>query len=281
MAGYKHITYEIKDGIGWVTLNRPEQQNAMNDEMILDLERMLPLAEMDLDVKVLIFKGAGKSFCSGQDLSGVGTDEVLPPSSKKKPSNKVLMEAARRRNRRWEYIFNIPKPTIAQVQGNCFGTGMYLALACDITIASEDALFADQSLSMGILPEFPLLTWLAGVKRADSMFLLGRKVNAKEAERFGLINRVVPKDKLDSEVLKFAKELCLLHSDALALAKDSINGTMEVRGVGSAWRFTTDMSVMMQQRKRERGEFDFEKTRDSQGLEAALKIRDEILKESL
>jgi enoyl-CoA hydratase len=281
MAGYKYITYEIKDGIGWVTLNRPDKQNAINDEMILDLERMLEVAEEDLDVKVLIFKGAGKSFCSGQDLSGVGTDEVLPPSAKRKLPNKALMEAARRRNRRIEYIFNIAKPTIAQVHGDCLGMGMYLALVCDLTVASEDAVFGDQSLSMGILPEFPLLTWLAGVKRANSMFLFGRKLNAKEAERFGLINRVVPKGKIDAEVLNLAKELCLLHSDALALAKDSINGTMEVRGVGPAWRFTTDMSILMQQRKKERGEFDFEKVRDSQGLEAALKSRDEIFKESL
>ncbi len=281
MAGYKHIIYEIKDNIGWVTLNRPEKLNAINDEMLLELDKMFVLAEQDLDVKVLIIKGAGRAFSSGQDLSGVGTSEVLPPSPKRRLTNKVQLEAARRRNRRWEYIFNLAKPTIAQVHGPCLGAGMYLALACDLTIASEDAVFGDPSLRMGMLPEFPLLTWLTGVKRASTMMLLGKQLPAKEAERYNLVNRVVPKDKLAAEVLKLGKELCLLHSDALGLAKDSINGTMEVRGVGSAWRFTTDMSLLMQQRKRERGEFNFDEVRDKSGLKAALKSRDESISKSL
>jgi enoyl-CoA hydratase len=281
MAGYKHIIYEIKDNIGWVTLNRPEKLNAINDEMLFELDRMFVLAEQDLDVKVLVIKGSGRAFSSGQDLSGVGTDEILPPSPRRRLTNKVLLEAARRRNRRWEYIFNLAKPTIAQVHGHCLGAGMYLALACDLTIASEDAVFGDPSLRMGILPEFPLLTWLAGVKRTSAMLLLGKQVTAKEAQEYGLINKAVPRDKLEAEVLRLGREICLLHSDALALAKDSINGVMEARGVGSAWRFTTDMALLMQRRKRERGELDFEGVRDRLGLKSALQSRDESFKGSL
>ena len=279
MGNYKSIIYEIKDNIGWVTLNRPEKLNAINDEMLRELDDMFVLAEQDLDVKVLVIKGAGRAFSSGQDLSGVGTDEVLPPSPHSKLSSKAVLEAARRRSRRWEYIFNVCKPTIAQVHGHCLGAGMYLALSCDLTIASEDALFGDPSLRMGILPDFPLLSWLVGVKRASAMLLSGKPLTAKEAERCGLINKAVRNDQLDAEVSRLVKGLSLLHSDALAVAKDSLNVAMEARGVGAAWRYTSDMELLMQRRTIQSGDFDFEKMRDKLGLKSALQARDNPFKD--
>ncbi|OGO03352.1 MAG: hypothetical protein A2Y91_00335 [Chloroflexi bacterium RBG_13_54_8] len=274
MANYKNIIYEIKDNIGWVTLNRPDKLNAINDDMLRELDNMFELAEQDLDVKVLVIKGAGKAFSVGQDLSGVGTDEILPPSPRRKLSSKTSLEAARRRNRRWEYIFNLCKPTIAQVHGNCLGAGLYLALACDLTIASDDAVFGDPSLRMGILPEFPLLAWLVGVKRTSAMLLCGKQFTAREAEESGMINLAVPKGKLQAEVTNLAKGISLLHSDALAVAKDSINAAMEARGVGPAWELTSDVSLLMQQRTRRPGEFNFENARDKLGLKAAVEARD-------
>ena len=271
---YKYIKYEIKDNIGWVTLNRPDKLNAINDDMLFELDNMFELAEQDLDVKVLVIKGAGKAFSAGQDLSGVNTNEVLPPSSKRKLSSKASLEAARRRSRRWEYIFNLCKPTIAQVHGHCLGAGLYLAMACDITIASDDAIFGDPSLRMGILPEFPLLAWLLGVKHTSAMLLCGKQFTAQEAELYGMVTKTVPKSKLEAEVNNLAKGISLLHSDALAVAKDSINATMEARGVGSAWKYTTDVSLLMQQRTHRPGEFNFEKIRDESGLKAAIEARD-------
>jgi enoyl-CoA hydratase len=271
---YKYIKYEIVDNIGWVTLNRPEKMNAINDDMLLELDHMFGLAEQDLDVKVVVIKGAGKCFSAGQDLSGVNTNEVLPPGSKRKASSKASLEAARRRSRRLEYFFNICKPTIAQVHGHCLGAGLYLAMVCDITIASDDAIFGDPSLRMGILPEFPLLAWLMGVKPTSAMLLCGKQFTAQEAELHGMVNKTVPKSKLQAEVTNLAKGISLLHSDALAIAKDSINGTMEARGVGPAWKYTTDATLLMQQRTRKPGEFNFEKVRDEAGLKAAIEARD-------
>jgi len=278
MPDYKNIIYEIKDNIGWVTLNRPEKLNAINDEMLRELDEMFVLAEQDLDVKVLVIKGAGRAFSSGQDLSGVGTDEVLPPSPLNKLPSKAVLEAARRRCRRWEYIFNVCKPTIAQVHGQCLGAGMYLALSCDMTIASEDAIFGDPSIRMGILPIFPLLSWLVGVKRADAMLLSGKSVIAKEAERWGLANKVVRNEQLDAEVTRLAKGLSLMHSDALAITKESLHAAMEARGVGPAWRYTSDMELLMQRRTVKSDDFDFEKTRDKLGLKKAIQARDNPFK---
>jgi enoyl-CoA hydratase/carnithine racemase len=274
MPNYKNIIYEIKDNIGWVTLNRPEKLNAINDDMLFELDDMFELAEQDLDVKVLVIKGAGKAFSVGQDLSGAGTDEVLPPSPRRRLSAKSSLEAARRRNRRWEYIFNLCKPTIAQVHGQCLGAGLYLALACDLTVASDDAIFGDPSLRMGIVPEFPLLAWLVGVKRTSAMVLCGKQFSAREAEESGMINKAVPKVKLRGEVTNLAKGISLLHSDGLAAAKDSINSAMEARGVGPAWTFTSDVALLMQQRSRRPGEFNFEKVRDELGVKAAIEARD-------
>ena len=251
------IIYEKKEGIGWITLNRPEELNAMNDAMLAGLDEAFAAAEPDLEVKVVVVKGAGQAFSVGQDLSG-------------------RMEAERRRNRRWEYIFNLAKPTIAQVHGHCLGTGCYLAMVCDITIASDDALFGDPLLRMGLLPHMPLWTWLIGIKKTKELLYTGRSMDASEAEQFGLINKAVPRDELEDEVTRLAKGISLLPGDGLAPAKDAINSVMEARGLGEAWRFTNNMQLVMQQRTMEPGEFNFFKVRDKKGLKAALKERDAL-----
>jgi enoyl-CoA hydratase/carnithine racemase len=274
MRDYKSIIYEIKDNMGWVTLNRPEKLNAINDEMLRELDDMFVLSEQDLDVKVLVIKGTGRAFSTGQDLSGVDTEEILPPSPLNELPSKAVLEAARRRCRRWEYIFNLAKPTIAQVHGHCLGAGMYLALSCDLTVASEDAVFGDPSIRMGILPIFPLLSWLVGVKRANAMLLSGKQVTAKEAERWGLINKAVNNNQLDSEVRRLAKGISLSHSDALAVAKESLHAAMEARGVGPAWRYTSDMELLMQRRTVQSDDFDFVRARDKLGLKKAIQARD-------
>lgn len=266
------IIYEKNKGIGWITLNRPEELNAMNDAMLAGLDEAFAAAEPDLEVKVVVVKGAGRAFSVGQDLSGVGTFEVLSEPGEKL-TIKRRMEAERRRNRRWEYIFNLAKPTIAQVHGHCLGTGCYLAMVCDITIASDDALFGDPLLRMGLLPHMPLWTWLIGIKKTKEMLYTGRYMDAKEAEQFGLINKTVPRDELEDEVMRLAKGISLLPGDGLAPAKDAINSVMEARGLGAAWRFTNDMQLVMQQRTMEPGEFNFFKVRDKKGLKVAIEER--------
>ncbi len=271
--GYKNIIYEKKDGVGYITLNRPDKLNAVNDALLEELDAAFAAAEPDLEVKIVVVKGAGRAFSVGQDLSGVETSEVLP-DPRKPVSRKKQLEAERRRNRRWEYIFNLAKPTIAQVHGYCLGFGCNLAMVCDITIASEDALFGDPSIRMGLLSDMPLWIWLIGIKKTRELLYSGRYITAAEAEQFGLINKAVPKDKLESEVFRLAKGISLLPGDGLANCKDGINSVMEARGLGEAWRFTNEMQLVMQQHSREPGEFDFFDVRDEKGLKAAIEERD-------
>ena len=271
--GYKNIIYEKKDGVGYITLNRPDKLNAINDVLLEELDAAFAAAEPDLEVKVVVVKGAGQAFSVGQDLSGVETSEVLP-DPRKPVSRKKQLEAERRRNRRWEYIFNLAKPTIAQVHGYCLGFGCNLAMVCDITIASEDALFGDPSIRMGLLSDMPLWIWLIGIKKTRELLYSGRYITAAEAEQFGLINKAVPKDKLEDEVFKLAKGISLLPGDGLANCKDGINSVMEARGLGEAWRFTNEMQLVMQQHSREPGDFDFFEVREKKGLKAAIEERD-------
>jgi enoyl-CoA hydratase/carnithine racemase len=277
--GYKNIIYEKKDGIGYITLNRPEKLNAINDAMLEELDAAFAAAEPDLEVKVVVVKGAGRAFSAGQDLSGVETSEVLL-DPRKPVSRKKQLEAGRRRNRRWEYIFNLAKPTIAQVHGYCLGFGCNLAMVCDITLASEDALFGDPSIRMGFLSDMPLWIWLVGMKKTREFLYSGRNITAAEAEQCGLINKAVPKDKLEEEVFKLAKGISLLPGDGLANCKDGINSVMEARGLGEAWRFTNEMHLVMQQHNREPGEFDFFGVREKKGLKAAIEERDAPFKGS-
>lgn len=274
MTGYKNIIYEKRDGICWITLNRPDKLNAMNDAMLEELDAAFATAEPDLEVKVVVIKGAGQAFSVGQDLSGIGTSETLPSESGKDVSTKSRLEAERRRNRRWEYIFNLAKPTIAQVQGYCLGYGCHLAMVCDMTVAAEDALFGDASMRMGLLPDMPLWTWLIGLKKTKELLYSGRYMDAKEAEQFGLINKVVSKDKLEEEVTRLAKGISILPGDGLAVSKDAINSAMEARGLGAAWRFTNNMQLIMQQRAIDHAEFNFFEVRDKKGLETAISERD-------
>jgi enoyl-CoA hydratase len=274
MTGYKNIIYEKRDGICWITLNRPDKLNAMNDAMLEELDAAFATAEPDLEVKVVVIKGAGQAFSVGQDLSGIGTLETLPSESGKDVSTKSRLEAERRRNRRWEYIFNLAKPTIAQVQGYCLGYGCHLAMVCDMTVAAEDALFGDASMRMGLLPDMPLWTWLIGLKKTKELLYSGRYMDAKEAEQFGLINKVVSKDKLEEEVTRLAKGISILPGDGLAVSKDAINSAMEARGLGAAWRFTNNMQLIMQQRAIDHAEFNFFEVRDKKGLETAISERD-------
>lgn len=275
---YKNIIYEKKDGIGYITLNRPGKLNAINDAMLEDLDAAFAAAEPDLEVKVVVVRGAGRAFSVGQDLSGVETSEVLLEPGKP-VSRKKQLEAERRRNRRWEYIFNLAKPTIAQVHGYCLGYGCHLAMVCDMTIASEDALFGDSSIRMGLLSSMPLWIWLSGIKKTKEFLYSGRYITAAEAEQFGLINKAVPKGKLEEEVSRLAKGISLLPGDGLATCKDGINSVMEARGLGEAWRFTNEMQLIMQQQSTESGEFDFFEVRDKKGLKAAIEERDAPFKD--
>jgi len=286
---YKHLVYEKgKDAILRLTLNDPATLNALSwkdkDALLWELFDAVKRAGDDDYIKVIIIKGAGNAFSSGHNLKEVGV--VYGFSTKKgkeqiKPSQRVRLGFDRKVWwDGWPTIFYSEKPTIAQVHGYCLGAGCYLAVFCDITVASEDAIFGfpEQRLG-GAIAFWQHLVFLAGYKHAAELIFTGNRIPATEALRIGLVNRVVPKEKLDEIAEKIAKEIALIPKDALAIAKSFQHLSYDSMGFTQAFSQGYFGHSFMTNQKYEKGEFIFFKERRNKGARAAFHERDERFKE--
>jgi enoyl-CoA hydratase len=215
MNGFKTLIYEKRDGIAYVTLNRPQVLNIYNIQMRDDLYEVLRAIKGDFEVKVAIFKGAGgKAFCAGADLS----EFLTAPSP-------IVARQVRFERDVWGLFLNVPQPLIAALHGFVLGSGIEIALCCDIRIASEDARFGLPEVGLGIIPAAggtQTLPRIVGKARALEMLLTNRWVGSEEAFRFGLVNRVVPKEKLYQTAEEMAKKIASYHPDAVWKAKQAI-----------------------------------------------------------
>lgn len=284
---YGTVVYEKSDNVARITLNRPEKLNAINDALFGDLETALEEASRDWDVRVVIIKGAGRAFSVGQDLSGVGTAEVVPPDPRTRPYLRDLWWSEQRRRRRWEAIYGHAKMLLAQVHGYCLGAGCDLAMMCHSSIAAEDAIFGDPSVRMGYASANPLWTWRVGIRKARELLLTGKYIDGKEAYRIGLVTMVVPRDQLEEEVERTAQLLCrhqgIAGRDGVSIGFMELHGgspfrriTMDLAGLAAAWGFTSNIFALsaIQRRGFRPDEFNFYEARDRMGLKGALRERD-------
>jgi enoyl-CoA hydratase/carnithine racemase len=210
----KTVLYERWDGIGWVTLNRPRVLNAVNLQMRDELWSLLDALELDTDVGVVVFRGAGSAFSSGADISEFGT----APS---------YVEARRARLERdvWGRLLHFPKPTLACIHGYALGAGCELALLCDLRIASDDARLGLPETSLAYIPTAggsQTLPRTVGVGRALDMILTGEQVDAATALDYGLVQWVAPADQLESRTEALARRLVAQPQAALRLAKRAL-----------------------------------------------------------
>jgi len=215
MSGFKTLIYEKRDNIAYVPLNRPRALNVYNIQMRDDLFQVLRAIKDDGEVRVGIFKGAGeKAFCAGADLS----EFLTAPSP-------IIARQVRFRRDVWDLFLNIPQPLIAAVHGFVLGSGIEIALCCDIRIASEDARFGLPEVGLGIIPAAGATQTLPrtiGRGRALEMLLTNRWLNGEEAFQFGLVNRVVPKDKLLQTAEEMAKKIASCNPMAVRNAKQAV-----------------------------------------------------------
>lgn len=285
---YENILLEIEGKIATITLNRPEKLNAINDAMLREFEAALDEVRRDLDSLVLIIKGAGRAFSVGQDLSGVGTDAVMPPHPRCKAYLSDMFISSMHSNFRWQSIFEFHKCSIAQVHGYCFAAGLDLAMSCRAIIATEDAVFGDPSIRMGISSPNPLWTYRVGLKKTKELLLTGKYIDGKEAEKIGLIMKAVPADKLEDEVNlaaeTFAKSAGIGGFDQEVLVWATTMANLDLGGLAAARRLAANVHVLsaIQRPGRsiiDRGEFDFYDVREKKGLKAAIKERDAPFKE--
>lgn len=221
---YETITSETADHICTITLNRPDVYNAMNNQLTTELADALKNADRDPDVRVIIITGAGKAFCSGQDLGDLKEKYVpgyVPHLGEdlKKRYNPIVKR-----------ICTSDKPVIAAVNGVAAGAGCSLALACDMRIASEHATFIEVFINVGLVPDSAstyTLPRLVGMGRAMEMCMTGSKIAAKDAEAYGLVNRVVSHEQLMEEAHTLARKLARLPGRGLALTKHLLRQSFE------------------------------------------------------
>lgn len=285
---YENVLLEIKGKIATITLNRPEKLNAINDAMLREFEAALDDVRRDPDSLVLIIKGAGRAFSVGQDLSGVGTDEVMPPDPRRKAYLSDMFVTAMHNNFRWQSIFDFHKHSIAQVHGYCLAAGLDLAMSCRAIIATEDAVFGDPSIRMGISSPNPLWTYRVGLKKTKELLLTGKYIDGKEAEKIGMIMKAVPANRLQDEVNlateTFAKSTGIGGFDQEALIWYSNMANLDLGGLAAARRLASNVHVLsaIQRPGRsiiDRGEFNFYDIREERGLKAAIEARDAPFRE--
>ena len=214
--GFNTIVCEKKAGFALVTLNRPKSLNALCEELIVELGQAFSEIEKDVECAAVIITGSEKSFAAGADIKEIA--QIDSPA--------VAYQFVARIREVFDKIENCSKPVIAAVSGFAFGGGCELALACDFRIAAENALFGLPEIKLGLIPGgggTQRLPRLVGVGRAKELLFLGDRINAQEAWRIGLVNRVVPVESLMSECEKIAATLAKLPAVAMKMNKLAVN----------------------------------------------------------
>jgi trans-feruloyl-CoA hydratase/vanillin synthase len=215
---YKNVKVEIRDGIAWVILNRPEKRNAMSPKLHFEMDDALEQLEFDDDAKVIVITGAGGNFSAGQDLKEFFRELDTNPSARRK--------AAQAANRwRWERLYNYDKPTIAMIHGYCVGGAFMQLLATDFAVAAEDATFSLSEVNWGILPGALVAKVVADAvlpRHALYYACLGEPFDGKEAARIGMVNFAVPLAKLEQATTELAHKLMKKSPNTLRATKQAV-----------------------------------------------------------
>jgi enoyl-CoA hydratase len=234
------VLYDVKGAIAWIRLNRPRYRNAQNGQMLYALDDAFEQAAADDTVKVVVLGAEGEHFSAGHDIGTPARDSHRAAQQRRTlwydHSNKPAAELTYAREqevflglcRRWR---ELPKPTIAMVQGACIAGGLMLAWVCDLIVAAEDAFFQDPVVRMGL----PGVEYFAHAHElppriAKEFLLLGERMSAQRAHSFGMVNRVVPAGQLEGAVQEMAETLAQQPRLALALAKQAVNNAEDLAG---------------------------------------------------
>ena len=216
---FETLIFDKEDGIRIITLNRPERLNAISMQLIRDLEKVLAEIDEDGEARAVILTGAGRGFCAGAD--------VKEPDADKLPTG---------RNTFFSKLEDVKKPVIAAINGHCNGGGLELALCCDFRIAAEGAYFGAGEVKLGVMPGgggTARLPRLIGPGRAKEFLYFGNRIDAHEAYRIGLVNKVVSLEKLMEEARRWAAELAERPPLSVKMIKDCVNLGMQMDLAGA------------------------------------------------
>jgi enoyl-CoA hydratase len=215
---YETLIVETADGVALIRFNRPDALNAFNDQLMNELTAALDAAEADDGVRCIVLTGSERAFAAGADIKEMASKDYAGAYKE----NFIT--------RNWERVTRCRKPVIAAVSGFALGGGCEVAMMCDFIIAAENAKFGQPEITLGISPGAggtQRLTRLVGKSKAMEMILTGRMMDAAEAERSGLVSRVVPADQLIEEAIKAAKKIAGLSPVSVMLTKEAVNSAYE------------------------------------------------------
>lgn len=239
-----------------LTLNRPEVRNAQSMRLLRELDEAMAAAAADDSISVVVLAGAGKDFSAGHDLGSTQAQEdnrLNPPKLGIDQEYERLLHWNVELCLRWR---NLPKPTIAQVQGNCIMGGLMLASCCDLIVASDDAVFADRTVAWGgAHVQYFTLPWDVGARKAKEFLFTAGPIDALEAHRLGLVNRIYPRDALADATLELAQSIARQDLFALRLAKLSVNEALDRQGQTDAIHTAFKNYMMTLPHRKERGSF--------------------------
>lgn len=259
------VRYEVDGPVATITMDRPEVRNAQDTALIDDLDAAFDRAGADGEVRVVILAGAGDHFSAGHDLKAI-VGETAPDHWREA---RATAEGRYRHEQVMYYdrcvrIHDFPKPTIAQVQGACVAAGLMLAAVCDLIVAADDAFFSNPVLRMsGAGVELLVEPWELGFRKAKEFLLTGDRIDAQEAWRLGLVNKVVPRAELGTATRELADKVARVPPITAEMVKRSINDAADLAGKRMSWRnhfmihqFTssTETALRMAEERRQTGD---------------------------
>lgn len=261
------IVNKVIDGTLNITLNRPAKLNALTWDFIEEILGAVRGAELDPAIHAIVIRGEGRAFCSGSDLSAVVETDPISHSATPQSDIKGMQRAAANWRRLWECT----KPVIAAVHGYCLGAGMEMVLHADFAIASEDATFGYPAVRGSGLPDTQMFIYHIGPQWTKRLLLSGDSIDARTAEKIGLILKAVPRDTLDDEVQALARSLRQVPIPLLQAAKNVVNHAIELMGYTALQRENWNEQAMARATPEVA---EFSRIAQEQGMKAALAWRD-------
>jgi len=260
------VLLEKKGRVGYIVLNRPEKHNSMNQEVIEGVKEAIKKHNEDDSVKVIVLRGNGKSFGAGYDLSPGVWPFTTIEGWRKSGENANAMGVG---------IWESRKIVIASVHGYCLAGAFDLTLCCDITIAADNAVFQQPDLEFGSHPAFLIMPYIVPIKDAKYMFFTGEKIDAVEAKRMHIINKIVPADKLEEETYKLANRISRIASPSMEMMKMSINKSVELAGFRNLLYISSNSFASGKMQLTEQSKHFFEIS-EKEGMRAAIKWREKM-----
>ena len=261
------IEYEVSERIAQLRINRPKAMNSIHPDLMAELSAAIRRADTDPEVHVLVLSGRGPHFGAGYDLKF--NWKAHYPEGGPMGARRMLTDCVEFELTPWDCT----KPVIAMVRGYCLAGSCELAMMCCVTFASETAKFGEPEIRFSTSPPALIMPWIVGLKKARELLYTGDLIDAEEAARVGMVNRVFPDDQLEAETLRYARRAAAISLEGLKTTKASINRGAEIAGFREALRYGVESGAILDSTETETYR-KFREVRERDGLSAAIRWRE-------